>query len=89
MPSPALRVDWSDALDDIEVLQGVPAEKIEQLIDSVERMAALGWSLGHPTDEPGVRYWSVPPLGILYRVRGHELLIRQVVNPRRLRRPLW
>lgn len=82
-------MDWSDALDDIEELRGVPVDAISALIDTVERMAARGWSLGHPTDDPGIRYWSIPPLGVLYRVRGHDLLIREVVNPRRLRRPLW
>lgn len=64
------------------------ADDIDRLMDSVERMAALGWSLGHGTDEPGVRYWSVRALGVLYRVRGDQLLVREVVNPRRFRRPI-
>lgn len=87
MASVPLRVDWSFALNSIENLRAKPAD-VNRLVDGVERMAALGWSLGHSTDEPGVRYLAVPPLGVYYEVRGGELLVIEVVNPRAFRRPV-
>lgn len=82
-----LRVDWSLALSSIENLQAKAAD-INLVIDTVERMAARGWSLGHPTDEPGIRYLAVPPLGAYYRVLGRRLLVTEVVDPRGFQRPI-
>jgi len=49
-------------------------------------MAEGGWSLGRPTLDPDLRYWPVPPLGVIYRVAGDELIVAAVIDPRRLRR---
>jgi len=46
-----LTVDWSLALNSIQSLRARAAD-INLVIDTVERMAGRGWSLGHPTDEP-------------------------------------
>lgn len=89
MPPARLRVDWSEAVPDLEDATNWAPAAVVRVFDTVEQMADLGWSLGHPTDRPGVRYWSVPPLGVLYEVRGDELRILQIVDPRRLRGPLW
>jgi hypothetical protein len=50
-----------------------------------------GWripraSLGRPTLNPDLRYWPVPPLGVIYRVHGDEMIVVAVVDPRRLGR---
>lgn len=79
---------WTGRLrSSIENLRAKTAD-INLVIDTVERMAAQGWSLGHPTDEPGIRYLAVPPLGASYRVHGRRLLVTEVVDPRRFRRPI-
>ncbi|MFZ0218152.1 MAG: hypothetical protein WAM30_19630 [Candidatus Dormiibacterota bacterium] len=58
-------------------------------MERIDGMAAGGWSLGHPTDEPGVLYVSAPPLGALYEVDGRVLRVLRIVDARQLREPLW
>lgn len=89
MAPPHLRVDWSVALPTLEEIAEHSPDAARRLVESLERMASLGWSLGHPTDRPGIRYWSVPPVGVLYQVRGNRLYVVRAVDPRRLRHPLW
>lgn len=72
----------------MDELRSAKAADIGQVVDTVERVAALGWSLGHPTDEPGVLYWPIPPLGVVYRLHGRELIVIRVVAPRAFRRPI-
>jgi hypothetical protein len=55
------------------------------VVDAMERMAQVGWSLGRPTEYPDVRYWPVPPLGVFYRVARGELIVIGIVDARRLR----
>lgn len=82
-----LTVDWSLALYSIENLRARAAD-INLVLHTVERMAGRGWSLGHPSDEPGILYLPVPPLGAYYRVRGRRLLVTEVVDPRGFQRPI-
>jgi hypothetical protein len=56
-----------------------------EVAEAMERMAAVGWSLGRPACGGTLRYFPVPPFGVLYRVRGRELRIVRLVNVRRLR----
>lgn len=80
-----LRVDWTDALPDLERAADWSSEEATRVVDVIDRMAALGWSPGRPTDEPGVRYLPIPPLGVLYERLGRTLHIVAVIDPRRLR----
>jgi hypothetical protein len=52
----------------------------------MEWMADRRASLGRPTLNPDLRYWPVPPLGVIYRVKGDEMIVVAVVDPRRLGR---
>jgi hypothetical protein len=80
-----LRLVWEPAaLQDLE--EAVTWSRIQAgaVIEAMERMATIGWSLGKPTRRPGIRYWPVPPLGVFYRQVGDELRVLQVVDVRRL-----
>lgn len=84
MPGP-LRVDWEDALPDLEAAAAWSLPDARRLVEYVERFAALGWSPGRATDRPGVLYLPIPPLGVLYELRsGTEFHIIGILNPRRL-----
>ena len=64
-PSPPLRLIWEpEALDDLATAAEWSALQVGVVVDAMERMAALGFSLGRPTGTVGVRYWPVPPLGV-------------------------
>jgi hypothetical protein len=81
-----LRLLWEDsALVDLEAAADWSARQAGAVVDAMERMAQLGFSLGKPADRPGVRYWPVPPLGVFYVVVGDELRVIQVVDVRGLR----
>jgi hypothetical protein len=83
-----LRLHWEDAaLADLEAAANWSPAQASAVVDAMERMAQLGFSLGKPTDTPGVRYWPVPPLGVLYGVAGDELRVLQVVDQRQRRDP--
>ncbi|MDQ6771749.1 MAG: type II toxin-antitoxin system RelE/ParE family toxin, partial [Candidatus Dormibacteraeota bacterium] len=85
-----LKLVWDDsALDDLAecALWSVPQAR--RVVDAMDRMARIGWSLGRtsPLFGPEFRYWPVPPLGIVYELRGEELHIVRVVDVRRLQSP--
>ena len=86
---PPLEVVWTDALQDLEEAAAQWPARAAEVYRTVESMAALGWSLGHPTDEPGLLYWAVPPFGVLYRVRGRRLYVRQIIDTRTVGEPFW
>jgi hypothetical protein len=80
-----LRLVWEPAaLQDLEEAAAWSPMQAARVVDAMERMATIGWSLGKPTRRPGVRYWPVPPLGVFYEPRGDELRVIQVIDPRRL-----
>jgi hypothetical protein len=80
-----LRLVWSpSSLQDLEEAAAWSIGQAAAVVDAMERMATIGWSLGKPTRRPGVRYWPVPPLGVFYEVAGDELRVLQVVDARRL-----
>ena len=82
-----MRLVWEEAA--LVDLAGTAEWSLAQagaVVEAMERMADRGFSLGKPTDRPGVRYWPVPPLGVYYVVGGDELRVLQVVDVRRLRR---
>ena len=81
-----LRVRWTDdALADLDRI--ATAKQAERVILAMERMARFGWSTGRPAPSWGgkARYWSVRPLGVIYRARDSELVIDAVVHGRQLR----
>ena len=84
-----MRLVWEEAaLDDLARAADWSERQARAVVYEVERMSESGFSLGKPTDRPGVRYWPVPPLGVFYTVGGDELRVLQVVDVRRmLRRP--
>lgn len=70
MPAP-LRLIWDDdAIEDLEHFSAWSARQAAAVVEAMERMAESGWSLGHPTDWPGILYFPVRPLGVFYRVVG-------------------
>ena len=85
-----MRLVWEErALSDLAARAEWSLPQATAVVESMERMADRGFSLGKPTDQPGVRYWPVPPLGVLYSVVGDELRVLRVVDIRRLRRAPW
>ncbi|MFZ0218150.1 MAG: hypothetical protein WAM30_19620 [Candidatus Dormiibacterota bacterium] len=78
---------WTHALQDLEEAASRSPASARRIYETAERMAALGWSLGHPTG-PGIRYWAVPPFGVFYRVRGDRLYVLEIIDVRTLRQPL-
>ena len=80
-----MRLVWEEpALADLAAAAEWSIPQARAVVEAIERMADRGFSLGKPTDRPGVRYWPVPPLGIFYVVEGDELRVIQVVDVRRL-----
>lgn len=72
------------ALEDLATIRVRSRRQASAVAEAMERMAATGFSLGKATDRPGVRYWPVPPLGVLYTVSGERLLVLRVVDARRM-----
>ena len=82
-----MRLSWEEgALADLEQAASWSARQAKAVVDAMEWMAEGRWSLGRPTLDPDLRYWPVPPLGVIYRIAGDELIVAAVVDPRRLRR---
>jgi hypothetical protein len=81
-----LKLVWDKAaLEDLANIAQWSQPTARRVVEAMEHMAELGWSLGHPTDRPGVRYWPVRPLGVLYKVMGAELHVIEVIDVRQLR----
>jgi len=55
----------------------------------MEWMAETGFSLGRSIPGTTERYWPVPPLGVIYRVEGGQLLRVLRVVDNRQRRGQW
>lgn len=82
-----MRLLWEEpALADLASAAEWSVPQVRAVVEAMERMADRGFSLGKPTNRPGVRYWPVPPLGVFYIVVGAQLRVLQVVDVRRLRR---
>jgi ParE toxin of type II toxin-antitoxin system, parDE len=82
-----LRLSWEEgALEDLEAAATWSARQARAVVDAMEWMADGRWSLGRQTIDPDLRYWPVPPLGVVYRVIGDELIVAAVIDARRLRR---
>ena len=80
-----MRLSWEEgALADLERAATWSARQAKAVVDAMEWMAEGRWSLGRPTLDPGLRYWPVPPLGVIYRVAGDELIVATVIDPRRI-----
>ena len=80
-----MRLVWQErALGDLAARAEWSIQQAAAVVEAMERMADRGFSLGKPTDRPGIRYWPVPPLGVLYSVVGDELRVLRVVDARRL-----
>lgn len=83
MSRPALKLVWTDsALRDLEAAAAWSLPQARAVVEAMERMAATGWSLGRPL-RGRERYWPVPPLGVIYEVRGAELVVVAVWDTRR------
>ncbi|MGH7866425.1 MAG: hypothetical protein ACREP9_02070, partial [Candidatus Dormibacteraceae bacterium] len=67
------------------------ALQLNKVINTMERMARSGFSVGRYSEyfstryRKEVRYRSIPPLGVVYRIVGRELRILRVVDQRRMR----
>ena len=80
-----MRLVWQErALSDLAARAAWSIPQAAAVVEVMERMADRGFSLGKPTGRLGVRYWPVPPLGVLYSVVGDELRVLRVVDVRRL-----
>jgi hypothetical protein len=84
-----LRLDWSArALVDLECAAEWSRGQAEAVVNAMEWMAETGFSLGRPIPGTAERYWPVPPLGVIYRVEGGQLLrVLRVVDNRQRRGP--
>ena len=82
-----MRLNWDEsALADLEGAAEWSSRQAAAVVASMDWMAERGWSLGRPTLNPELRYWPVPPLEVIDRVVGDELIVVAVVDVRRLRR---
>jgi hypothetical protein len=85
-----VRLYWTpEALADLEELAERARTQAERVVDAMEWMAAVGFSLGRPMTRAGLaeRYWSVPPQGVYYYVDGDLLIVTRIHDARRRRRP--
>jgi plasmid stabilization system protein ParE len=59
-------------------------DKAEKQFDKTIAMLLGNPYLGHPTDEPGVREFSIPrmPFSLIYRIDGEVLRIARVADQR-------
>lgn len=83
-----LKLIWeAEALADLAAAAEWSPKQALAVYEAMNRMARIGWSLGRPTDpaHPNERYFPVPPLGVLYEVRGPALHVIRVLDVRRLR----
>jgi hypothetical protein len=81
-----VRLSWDEgALADLEAAAEWSWRQAAAVVAAMEWMAGGAWSLGRPTLKPELRYWPVPPLGVVYRVLGDELIVVAVLDPRRVR----
>ncbi|MGI8847579.1 MAG: hypothetical protein ACR2GX_04845 [Candidatus Dormibacteria bacterium] len=55
------------------------------MVQAVEWMAMIGYSLGRRVSGDAGLYWPVPPQGFFYRINadGTELVITAVIDARR------
>ena len=82
-----MRLVWEEgALDDLERAAEWSWRQAAAIVSAMEWMADRRASLGRPTLNRDLRYWPVPPLGVMYRVHGDEMIVVAVVDPRRLGR---
>jgi hypothetical protein len=81
-------LSWSrTARRDLAVAVEWNKRDADLVAEVMDRMAAGGWSYGRPVGvRPGVRYYAVPPLAVLYRERPGHIRVLRVLSPRRLRR---
>ena len=80
-----MRLVWDEpALADLAAAAEWSIPQAQAVVAAMEGMAERGFSLGKATSTPGVRYWPVPPLGVLYAVAGGELRVLQIVDARRM-----
>lgn len=79
-----MRLIWEDeALSDLAEAAAWSTPQARAVVESMERMADRGFSLGKPTTHPEVRYWPVPPLGVFYSLGVDEIRVLQVLDVRR------
>ncbi len=87
MPDP-LRLTWEPrALKSLERVVPRNVRKAVLLVESLERLATLGWSTGRRTRKGGLRYFPVTTLGVFYCVQPGELVVVRVVDARRQEMP--
>jgi plasmid stabilization system protein ParE len=83
-----LKLIWEDeALDDLAAAAEWSRLQAGHVVDAMESMAEIGWSLGRRSRlfPERFRYWPVPPLAVLYELQGTELRVLRVFDARRLR----
>lgn len=83
-----LKLYWSErALDELAQLAERAPHQAVAVVEAMEWMAAIGWSLGHPVlGSSRIRYWPVPPQGVYYTVSRGTLHVGRIRDARRLRR---
>jgi hypothetical protein len=80
----SLRLLWEpQALEDLAAAAEWSQLQARAVVQAMERMAELGWSLGKSTGMRDERYWPVRPLGVFYRVAGPSLMVMRVIDLRR------
>ncbi len=79
---------WSRAArQDLAIAAEWSKRDADLVAEVMDRMAAGGWSFGRPVEgRPGVRYYAVPPLAVLYREQPGRIRVLRVLAPRRMRR---
>jgi len=78
---------WEEgALAELEVAAGWSVRQAAPVVWAMQRMADTGLCLGRASADGLYRYWPVPPLGVLYRLSGDDLIVVAVLDSRRVRR---
>jgi hypothetical protein len=70
-----LRLRWTEqaGADLIDLAERAPMAAAA-VLEAMEWMARVGFSVGRPVgDEGRERYWPVPPHGVYYRLEGDAL----------------
>lgn len=82
-----MKLLWEDqALADLRELAEWSQPRARAVVDAMEWMARVGFSLGRAVGEE--RYWPVPPLGVFYVIHQDVIYVTAVVDARR-RRQAW
>lgn len=82
-----MRLVWEEgALAELAAAAEWSVHQAAPVVRAMDRMARTDLCLGRQTADGRFRYWPVPPLAVMYRVHGDELIVVAVLDSRRQHR---